>query len=70
VEASALGNAMMQALATGHLKNLSEGQDALRRSIELRSYAPAQSAAAEQAYKRYKSLLARGRSIESALDES
>ena len=53
VEASALGNAMMQALATGHLKNLSEGQEALRRSVELRSYEPAQSAATEQAYERY-----------------
>jgi rhamnulokinase len=60
VEAAALGNAMMQALVTGHLKNLSEGQAALRRSVELRSYEPAQSAATEQAFERYKSLVARG----------
>jgi rhamnulokinase len=60
VEASALGSAMMQALATGHLKNLSEGQEALRRSVELHTYEPAQSAATEQAFERYKSLVARG----------
>jgi rhamnulokinase len=67
VEAAALGSAMMQALATGHLKNASEGQEALRRSVELRSYEPAKSEATEQAFKRYKSLIARGRSLQSAL---
>ena len=60
VEAAALGNAMMQAMATGHLKNFSEAQQALRQSVELHPYEPAQSAAAEQAFERYKSLLARG----------
>ncbi len=60
VEAAALGNAMMQAMATGHLKNFSEAQQALRQSVELHTYEPAQSAAAEQAFERYKSLLARG----------
>jgi rhamnulokinase len=70
VEGSALGNAMMQALATGHLKNLSEGQEALRQSVALRSYEPAQSAATEQAFERYKSLVARGRCLESALVDS
>jgi rhamnulokinase len=43
VEAAALGNAMMQAVATGHIKNLSEGQAALRQSVELQSYQPTQS---------------------------
>jgi rhamnulokinase len=60
VEASALGSAMMQALATGHLKNFSEGQEALRRSVELQSYEPVRSAVTEQAYARYQSLVARG----------
>jgi rhamnulokinase len=67
VEASALGSAMMQALATGHLKNLSEGQEALRRSVELHTYEPAQSAATEQAFECYQSLIAHGRKMESAI---
>jgi rhamnulokinase len=69
VEASALGSAMMQALATGHLKNLAEGQEALRRSVEVQSYEPAQSAATELAFERYQSLVACGRSLESVRDE-
>jgi rhamnulokinase len=70
VEASALGSAMMQALATGHLKNLSEGQEALRQSVELRFFEPVQSAATEQAYERYKSLVKRGWNLESAYNGS
>jgi rhamnulokinase len=60
VESSALGSAIMQAIATGHMKCLAEGQEALRQSIELRSYEPAQSAATRQAFMRYKTLVARG----------
>jgi rhamnulokinase len=70
VEASALGSAMVQAMATGHLKNLSEGQEALRQSVELRFYEPAHSAATEQALERYKSLVKRGRNPESAFVDS
>jgi rhamnulokinase len=66
VEAAALGNALMQAIATGHIKNLSEGQAALRQSVELQSYQPTQSAATQQAFERYKSLVAQGRNLEPA----
>ena len=66
VEAAALGNALMQAVATGHIKNLSEGQIALRQSVELQSYQPTQSAATQQAFERYKSLVAQGRNLEPA----
>ena len=56
VAAAALGNAMMQAIGTGHIKNLAEGQNALRQSVELQSYQPGQSAATQQAFERYQSL--------------
>jgi sugar (pentulose or hexulose) kinase len=64
VEAAALGNALVQAVATGHLKDLAEGQAALQQSIEFRGYAPAQSGAWHQAFEQYKSVVARGRSLE------
>ena len=70
VEASALGNASLQALATGHLKSLSEAQEALRQSVELHHYQPVPSAATEQAFARYQSLVKLGRNLESVLLES
>ena len=60
VEAAALGSAMVQAVATGHIKNLSEGRAALRQSVELRTYEPAHADEWRQAFERYKSLVARG----------
>jgi len=70
VEAAALGNAMLQAIATGQIKNLSEGQTALRQSVELQSYHPAQCAATQQAFERYKSIVARGRNLEPILTQA
>lgn len=66
VEAAALGNALVQAVATGHLANLAEGRAALRQSVEFRSYAPSQSGAAQQALSQFKSVVARGRALEPA----
>jgi ribulose kinase len=60
VEAAALGNALVQAVATGHIKDLAQGQDALRQSVELESYEPVPSGA-HQAFEHYKSIVARGR---------
>jgi rhamnulokinase len=60
VEAAALGNAMVQAVATGHLKNLSEGRVALGASVECQRYAPARGSAWPDAFERYKSIVARG----------
>jgi rhamnulokinase len=61
VEAAALGNAMAQAVATGHLSSFAEGRAALRQSVELRSYEPARADEWRQAFERYKSVVARGR---------
>jgi rhamnulokinase len=61
VEAAALGNAMVQAVATGHLADLSEGRAALGRSVQYRSYAPAHGLAWREAFERYKHVVARGR---------
>jgi rhamnulokinase len=66
VEAAALGNAMVQAVATGRLRDSAEGQAALAESVEYQSYTPAQSGAWREAFERYKSLIARGRSFEAA----
>jgi hypothetical protein len=57
---------MVQAVATGHLTNLVQGREALRQSVEYRSYAPTQSGAWQQAFSRYKSIVARGRTPEPA----
>jgi rhamnulokinase len=66
VEAAALGNGLVQAVATGHLANLAQGREALRQSVDFRSYAPTQSGAWQQAFSHYKSIVARGRTLEPA----
>ncbi len=66
VEAAALGNAMVQAVATGHLKNLAEGRAALKQSVEYQSYSPAQGSKWQDAFERYKSIVVRARSLENA----
>jgi rhamnulokinase len=58
VEAAALGNAMVQAMATGHLKNLEEGRVALGASVEYQLYKPAAGSAWQDAYARYQSTIA------------
>ena len=61
VEAAALGNAMVQAVATGHLKSFSEGQAALKQSVHYQSYSPARGGAWQEAFERFKSVVAHGR---------
>jgi rhamnulokinase len=56
VEASALGNVMLQAVATGHLSNLSAGRVAIAASVQCRSYEPRRSDAWDEAYMRFKRL--------------
>lgn len=53
-EASALGNVMVQAIATGHLRRVSEGRAAIAGSVECKQYFPRRSKAWEQAYERLK----------------
>ncbi len=61
VEAAALGNAMVQAVATGHLGNLAEGRAALKRSVEYRLYSPARDVAWGEAFEEYQRAVGRGR---------
>ena len=65
VEAAALGNSMAQAVATGHLKNLSEGRAAVKQSVQCQSYSPAHVSTWQEAFDRYKTVVARGRNRES-----
>ena len=53
VEAAALGNVMMQAVATGHLKNVAEGRAAIARSIEQETFEPRPDAGWDDAYARF-----------------
>jgi rhamnulokinase len=61
VEAAALGNAIAQAVATGHLKNLSDGRAAVKQSVECQSYSPAHMSAWQEAFNRYKAVVNQAR---------
>jgi rhamnulokinase len=63
VEAAALGNAMVQAVATGHLQSLADGRAALAQSVDLQHYAPASGSAWQDAFEQYKSVGSRGRQV-------
>jgi rhamnulokinase len=54
VEASALGNVMLQAVATSHLPNTSAGREAIAESVECVFVAPRRSDAWEEAYARFR----------------
>jgi rhamnulokinase len=56
-EATATGNILVQALALGRLSSLEEGRAIVRRSFELPTYEPRHSAAWDEAYARFLSLL-------------
>ena len=64
VEAAALGNAMVQAVATGHLEDLEEGRAVLQQSVKYQSYSPAQGSKWQQAFERYQSVVGQYRSLE------
>jgi rhamnulokinase len=57
VEATALGNVVMQALALGHLSSLSEGRQVIAQSFELATYEPHEPAAWDEANERFCGLL-------------
>jgi rhamnulokinase len=57
VEATALGNIMVQAVATGHLASLAEGRRAIAASIDRRSYEPHPGPAWDEAYARFIGLI-------------
>ncbi len=53
VEATALGNLLVQAIASGHVASLAEGRRLIRRSVETHEFEPADAAVWEMAYGRY-----------------
>jgi rhamnulokinase len=55
-EASALGNVMLQAVATGHLPDLSAGREAISDSIQCCAFEPRPSDAWDEAYIKFKDL--------------
>ncbi|GAB4480335.1 MAG: rhamnulokinase family protein [Anaerolineae bacterium] len=57
VEATALGNALVQWLALGEIGSLAEARALVRRSFELKTYEPRNSAAWEEAFERFTALL-------------
>jgi rhamnulokinase len=56
VEATAIGNALLQAITLGHLKCLEALRAVVRESFPIEAYAPADSALWEEAYERFTSL--------------
>jgi len=58
VEATAAGNILTQAMAVGQIKDLSELRSIIRNSFELKRYEPRQPAAWDNAYARYREILA------------
>jgi rhamnulokinase len=56
VEATAIGNLLVQAIALGHLADLSEARAMVRRSFKVESYEPKDLAAWDEAYERYLTL--------------
>lgn len=59
VEATAAGNMLMQAVALGHLRDLGEGRELVRRSFDVASFEPRSSLAWEDAFGRYLALKSR-----------
>jgi rhamnulokinase len=53
VEATAIGNVLVQAIALGHLSGLAEARALVRRSFEVTTYEPGGTAAWDEAYTRY-----------------
>ncbi len=56
VEASTLGNVMLQAVATGHIGDLHEGRAAIAKSVECSRFSPRASERWDQAYARFRAL--------------
>jgi rhamnulokinase len=57
-EATAVGNILVQAMAMGHVSSLAEMRAIIRGSFELRTYEPADTAAWDAAYARFRGVLA------------
>jgi rhamnulokinase len=56
VEATAIGNVLVQALALGHIPSLAKGRAVVRRSFQVTTFEPGDTAAWDKAYQRYSEL--------------
>ncbi len=56
VEATAIGNILIQAIAMGEISSLAEGKAMLKNSFDVEGYAPKDSAAWDEAYAKYKKI--------------
>jgi rhamnulokinase len=59
VEATAVGNIIVQVMALGHVSSLEEGRALVRRSFEVTAYEPGERAPWDEAYTRFLSILGR-----------
>ena len=57
VEGTAIGNILVQAMATGDLKSLAEAREVVRRSFDVKAYEPRETSPWDEAYARYKAIL-------------
>jgi len=53
IEATALGNVLVQAMALGHIGSVAEGREVIKASFDLETYEPQDTAAWDEAYARY-----------------
>jgi rhamnulokinase len=53
VEATAIGNVMMQAVAAGDVGSIAEARDVIRRSFPVEEYTPQNTAAWDEGYERF-----------------
>jgi rhamnulokinase len=59
IEATAIGNILVQAIATGDVKSLADARHIVRESFEVKRYEPRESATWDRAYERHKAIAAR-----------
>jgi len=57
IEATATGNLMMQAVATGEVASIAEAREVIRRSFQVEEYEPQNTAAWDEAYERFLGVL-------------
>jgi sugar (pentulose or hexulose) kinase len=56
VEATAIGNILVQAMATGEVRSLSAARAIVRDSFEVKRFAPSETRQWDNAYERFKGL--------------
>jgi len=57
VEATAIGNMLVQAIALGDIKDLAQGREIVRNSFDVKRYEPQNTASWDDAYARYRKVL-------------